>query len=174
MWLGFAGFARRHKHKRTEQDIFPKATALHPHSVELWLAAAAAAWDDGAGDVGASRAWLQRGLRALPAPRQGPLWLSLFRLEMQLALRRSARRRVLGLTPASSAGDATGAGQDAVAAGELARVVARNAAKVAGLGEGERLALQAQLLRLAIDVQAEAAGESGRLRAAAASVALAE
>ena len=119
MWLQWVDFAMRSDGGKALSKIFPQALQLLPRSVDLWLQAAAWAFD-GQGAVSEARMYLQRGLRVNSSSRR--LWLAYFRLECLYILRVRARRTLLGL-------DAQGAAEPEA---ELAGAAAHKAAFMAG------------------------------------------
>lgn len=121
MWLQWVDFAMRSDGGKALSKIFPQALQLLPRSVDLWLQAAAWAFD-GQGAVSEARMYLQRGLRVNASSRR--LWLAYFRLECLYILRVRARRTMLGLDAAAGAGDAgKGTGAEAHKAAFMAGAV---------------------------------------------------
>ncbi len=115
MWLQWIDFAMRSDGGKALSKIFPQALQLLPRSVDLWLQAAAWAFD-GQGAVSEARMYLQRGLRVNASSQR--LWLAYFRLECLYILRVRARRSLLGLD--ASEGSTEGAGITGAAAHKAA------------------------------------------------------
>ncbi|KAJ2055773.1 U3 snoRNP protein [Coemansia sp. S146] len=101
LWLQYIAFVRASDHSddgeastRALSKIYAAAITKHPYEARLWIMAAAHELDASSNGA-AARLLLQRALRVNPKDRA--LWTEYFRLELLLAEKIKARRRVLGI-----------------------------------------------------------------------------
>ncbi|KAJ2862305.1 U3 snoRNP protein [Coemansia aciculifera] len=101
LWLQYIAFVRSSDHSedgeastRALSKIYAAAITKHPYEARLWIMAAAHELDASSNGA-AARLLLQRALRVSPKDRA--LWTEYFRLELLLAEKIKARRRVLGI-----------------------------------------------------------------------------
>jgi U3 small nucleolar RNA-associated protein 6 len=93
LWLEWIAYAKSEMSSKVLSKIFARSLQLHPRNAKLWVHAAAYEWD--MGNVTASRALLQRGIRLNSKAEE--LWSEYFRMEVLFTARLAERRRVLGL-----------------------------------------------------------------------------
>ncbi|KAJ2485325.1 U3 snoRNP protein [Coemansia sp. RSA 2050] len=109
LWLQYIEFVKTSDHSedgeassRALSRIYASAITKHPYEARLWIMAAEHELD-ASSNGGAARLLLQRALRV--NPRDGALWVEYFRLELLLAEKIRARRRVLGIDHAGEGED---------------------------------------------------------------------
>ena len=115
LWLEWVAYAKSEMSSKVLSKIFARALQLHPRNAQLWVHAAAYEWD--MGNVTASRALLQRGIRLNSKAEE--LWREYFRMEVLFTARLAERRRVLGLGKGAKKAVEAEPEEPAIAIGDL-------------------------------------------------------